>query len=232
WAIWTAFLSFRKRPRRKRSAWPSRKQERKKWSARPSKAACPPLKPSGNTACCDRAALLSGRNGPRPAGIRSGPEPNACGGARLPHDAPLHAYTRNNIIAGCVSGSFSIGEDSGKQRTTAATGDAGNDEDGLPCGRACDRIGAKREGNGMSAGNLRVALLQMNIRMGDPDANFAEMERWLERAAEGPEKPDIIVVPEMWNTGYAMDRIRELADHEGRRTRELIADFCRKHRIH
>ncbi|OUN00887.1 MAG: nitrilase [Paenibacillaceae bacterium ZCTH02-B3] len=84
----------------------------------------------------------------------------------------------------------------------------------------------------MSAGNLRVALLQMNIRMGDPDANFAEMERWLERAAEGPEKPDIIVVPEMWNTGYAMDRIRELADHEGRRTRELIADFCRKHRIH
>ncbi|HEY8528771.1 MAG TPA: carbon-nitrogen family hydrolase [Paenibacillaceae bacterium] len=84
----------------------------------------------------------------------------------------------------------------------------------------------------MSAGSLRVALLQMDVRIGDPDANFAELERRLERAAEGPEKPDMIVAPEMWNTGYALDRIGELADPEGRRTREMIAGFCRRHHIH
>jgi predicted amidohydrolase len=72
----------------------------------------------------------------------------------------------------------------------------------------------------------------MNVQAGDPEANFAELERLLERAAAGPEKPDVIVAPEMWNTGYALDRIGELADPEGRRTREMIACFCRRHRVH
>jgi len=83
----------------------------------------------------------------------------------------------------------------------------------------------------MSLESLRVALLQMDVKIGDPDTNFAELERRLQRAAEGPEKPDIIVAPEMWNTGYALDRIEELADPEGRRTLKLIAGFCRKYRI-
>ena len=84
----------------------------------------------------------------------------------------------------------------------------------------------------MTAGKLRIALIQMHVRAGEPDANFAALEQWLGRAAAMAVKPDLIVVPEMWNTGYALDRIEELADPEGRRTRELIAGFCRKHRVH
>ncbi len=78
---------------------------------------------------------------------------------------------------------------------------------------------------------LRLALVQMNIEAGNPDANFAKMEARLEEAAAASPKPDLIVLPEMWNTGYALTEIQALADPDGRRTKELISAFCLKHGI-
>lgn len=79
-----------------------------------------------------------------------------------------------------------------------------------------------------------VALLQMDIQIGKPDENFAHLLELMEQAVNDPEKgkPDVIVAPEMWNTGYALDRIHELADQDGARTRETISAFCRQHGVH
>lgn len=78
---------------------------------------------------------------------------------------------------------------------------------------------------------LRIALVQMNIVAGDPEANFAKMLDNLEKAATATPKPDLIVLPEMWNTGYALDRIQSLADKDGERTKTAISAFCRKHGV-
>ncbi|WP_311290187.1 carbon-nitrogen family hydrolase [Paenibacillus glycanilyticus] len=79
---------------------------------------------------------------------------------------------------------------------------------------------------------LRIALLQMNIEIGQPDANFAKLASMLEEAASQPNKPDVIVFPEMWNTGYALTEITELADPQGERTIAYLSDFSRKHGVH
>ncbi|MFC5403753.1 carbon-nitrogen family hydrolase [Cohnella soli] len=79
---------------------------------------------------------------------------------------------------------------------------------------------------------LRLALVQMNIIAGDPEANFAAVQSRLEEAAALQPKPDIIVLPEMWNTGYAMNQIRDLADENGERTKAVISAFARKHGIY
>jgi len=78
---------------------------------------------------------------------------------------------------------------------------------------------------------LRLALIQMNIEAGNPEANFAKMEAQLEEAATCSPKPDLILLPEMWNTGYALTEIQTLADPEGARTKEVISAFCRKHEV-
>jgi omega-amidase len=78
---------------------------------------------------------------------------------------------------------------------------------------------------------LRLALVQMNIVAGDPEANFAKMEARLDEAAALSTKPDLIVLPEMWNTGYALTEIQSLADPDGLRTKEAISAFCRKHSV-
>jgi predicted amidohydrolase len=84
----------------------------------------------------------------------------------------------------------------------------------------------------MNGKKLRVALLQMDIAIGEPDVNFRKVRSLLEQAAAHETKPDVILLPEMWNTGYALDRIGELADPEGERTRELFSRFCAEHGIH
>lgn len=78
---------------------------------------------------------------------------------------------------------------------------------------------------------LRIALVQMNIVAGDPEANFAKMIDRLEEAATANPKPDLIVLPEMWNTGYALDRIQSIADQNGERTKAAISALCRKHGV-
>lgn len=79
---------------------------------------------------------------------------------------------------------------------------------------------------------LRLALLQMHIEVGNVEANFSKLTNMLEEAVSGENKPDVIVFPEMWNTGYALTEIGSLADKEGVRTKALLSDFARKHGLY
>ncbi|MDF2717468.1 MAG: nitrilase [Paenibacillus sp.] len=83
----------------------------------------------------------------------------------------------------------------------------------------------------MSEHKLTIAMLQMDIAIGEPDANFAKLAQMMEEAVRTDPKPDVIVFPEMWNTGYALDRIRDIADRNGERTAAFISGFCRKHGV-
>lgn len=84
----------------------------------------------------------------------------------------------------------------------------------------------------MSQSRLRVSLIQMDISLGRPDDNFAKLSLLLDKAINDVEKPDVILFPEMWNTGYSLEQINELADENGERTKRFIAEFCRKHQVH
>jgi omega-amidase len=78
---------------------------------------------------------------------------------------------------------------------------------------------------------MRVSLIQMDIAIGEPEINRARALEWMENAVNAESKPDVIVLPEMWNTGYALERIGELADRCGEPTKGLISEFARKHRV-
>lgn len=77
-----------------------------------------------------------------------------------------------------------------------------------------------------------IALLQTHIEVGEPQCNRETMQRWMEDAAAAPIKPDVIVLPEMWNTGYALGQISELADPDGKEIRGWVSTFAKKHEIH
>lgn len=79
---------------------------------------------------------------------------------------------------------------------------------------------------------LRLALLQMHIEAGNPEANFAKLTTMLEEAVAHSEKPDVIMFPEMWNTGYALTEIRAIADSDGKRTKAFLSAFSKKHQVH
>ncbi|MGG6311997.1 carbon-nitrogen family hydrolase [Paenibacillus macerans] len=79
--------------------------------------------------------------------------------------------------------------------------------------------------------NWRIALIQSDIALGEPARNRERLESAMERAAEAPAKPDVIVLPEMWNTGYALTEIARLADPEGRESRAWLSAFAARHGI-
>lgn len=79
--------------------------------------------------------------------------------------------------------------------------------------------------------SFRISIIQLHVDAGNPDANYARMEERLNRAVESVVKPDVLVLPEMWNTGYDLERIDQLADADGERTRAFFSAFCRKHRV-
>lgn len=78
---------------------------------------------------------------------------------------------------------------------------------------------------------MRLALLQMHIEAGNPEANFSKLTAMLEEAVSQEQKPDVIMFPEMWNTGYALTEIHTIADRDGARTKAFLSDFSKKHGV-
>ncbi len=75
--------------------------------------------------------------------------------------------------------------------------------------------------------NVKLALIQMESRPQDPDVNFRRAEELITACAER-EKPDIIVLPEMWNTGFCpQEGLFPLADAEGVQTKVLMSRLAR-----
>lgn len=68
---------------------------------------------------------------------------------------------------------------------------------------------------------FKAAALQFRIDMGDVDANAARAFALLRRAAE--QGASLAVLPEMWSTGFAYDRLAGLSDT----TPEILRSLCK-----
>lgn len=74
---------------------------------------------------------------------------------------------------------------------------------------------------------MKLCCIQMNVRAADPEENFSHAEALLINAAK--KKPDVILLPELWNTGFAPGQIdANLADKDGARTRALCGPLAQR----
>ncbi|MBL0387288.1 carbon-nitrogen family hydrolase [Tumebacillus sp. ITR2] len=76
---------------------------------------------------------------------------------------------------------------------------------------------------------VRLALLQMDIAFGQPEVNRAKVRELIAEAAAGG--ADLVVLPELWNTGYSLTNIAEIADHDGQETIALMSELSRLHNL-
>lgn len=72
---------------------------------------------------------------------------------------------------------------------------------------------------------MKVSIAQINIAYGNASKNYERTANALQKALD--DHPDVIVLPEMWNTGYALDQLDELADENGERTRDFLSAFAK-----
>ncbi|MBF8982024.1 carbon-nitrogen family hydrolase [Lutibacter sp. B2] len=76
---------------------------------------------------------------------------------------------------------------------------------------------------------MRISIVQMDIEFSNPEKNREKAIEMIEKAAK--EKPDVIVLPEMWNTSFSFENINDIADEYGEPTKTIMRDLCVKHNV-
>ncbi|MED1204289.1 carbon-nitrogen family hydrolase [Heyndrickxia acidicola] len=66
----------------------------------------------------------------------------------------------------------------------------------------------------------KMACIQMDIHFGQPEKNYENAEKWIHKASE--EKCDLVILPELWTTGYDLTRLSEIADEEAKQTFKFL----------
>ena len=76
---------------------------------------------------------------------------------------------------------------------------------------------------------LRVAAIQMEIVSGEPRKNMVRAEALIHDAAR--QGAQAVLLPELWTTGYALDRFREIAEECAVMTLDFLRETARRLRI-
>ncbi|RXS92049.1 carbon-nitrogen family hydrolase [Geobacillus sp. PK12] len=77
---------------------------------------------------------------------------------------------------------------------------------------------------------IRIACLQLDIAFGDPNENERRAESAIESAVK--DGANIIVLPELWTTGYDLTRLDEIADEGAERAKAFASRLAQAHSIH
>lgn len=76
---------------------------------------------------------------------------------------------------------------------------------------------------------MKIALIQLNIAWESKKVNLNRAKSFIERAAE--ERCDVIVFPEMFNTGFSMD-ISKIAEDKNGETFKILSKAAKKNSIY
>ena len=76
---------------------------------------------------------------------------------------------------------------------------------------------------------MKITILQMPITIGSFNANADTLRQQLEAAL--PQKPDAILLPELWDIGFYPRPIEDYADPDGTRVQALLAGLASEYRI-
>ena len=77
---------------------------------------------------------------------------------------------------------------------------------------------------------MKISCIQMNMKLGDREYNFAHAEELIAQAVKAA--PDVIVLPETWNTGFfPRERLAEMADSDAAETIRRIGALAKEYQV-
>ncbi|HEU5140363.1 MAG TPA: carbon-nitrogen family hydrolase [Bacillales bacterium] len=78
---------------------------------------------------------------------------------------------------------------------------------------------------------MKLAVYQMDLKAGRPKLNRERVAQWAARTVK-EEKPDILVLPEMWTTAYTLSEMESVADRDGEPTTSFLKELAVEHGVH
>lgn len=77
---------------------------------------------------------------------------------------------------------------------------------------------------------MKIAIYQMDVIAGEPERNRAKVQKWIEITCQN-DKPDVLVLPEMWTTNYTLPALKEIADRDGEPTTGFLQQLAKQHQV-
>ncbi|MFE8703584.1 carbon-nitrogen family hydrolase [Cytobacillus sp. FJAT-54145] len=78
--------------------------------------------------------------------------------------------------------------------------------------------------------SIKISCIQMDIAFGLLEKNFEKANHLMEKAME--HRPNIIVLPELWTTGYDLTRLDELADEYAEKSLTFLKEKAKQFQVH
>ncbi|ORX75676.1 cyanide hydratase [Anaeromyces robustus] len=83
----------------------------------------------------------------------------------------------------------------------------------------------------MNQDNINVCLIQLNVIPYNFEENKKKIEKYVDKVMNLHQKPDIIVLPEMWNIGFTINKVNEYCDRDGKQTKLFLNYLAKKYHI-
>lgn len=74
---------------------------------------------------------------------------------------------------------------------------------------------------------MKISIAQFKSELGNVEKNFSTAERLIEAAQDS----DVILLPELWSTGYYPTPVEDFADKDGKRTTEFICAAAQRFNV-
>jgi omega-amidase len=74
---------------------------------------------------------------------------------------------------------------------------------------------------------VKIVCIQVDIQFGNPERNKEHIEKKIHEAVR-LHKPDTIVLPELWDTGYDLTRLDEISDENGENAKKWLSSFAKE----
>jgi omega-amidase len=76
---------------------------------------------------------------------------------------------------------------------------------------------------------VKIALIQMDIAFGNPEENYQKASYLIDTAMR--DRPDMIVLPELWTTGYDLINLPATADRQASKTIDFLKDKAQRYGV-
>ena len=78
---------------------------------------------------------------------------------------------------------------------------------------------------------LNAGIAQIDICLGDRTRNQERVREWMALCCKPGPFPTVVVLPEIWDVGYALERKDELADDEGLEAAAFLGNLARQYQV-
>lgn len=82
----------------------------------------------------------------------------------------------------------------------------------------------------LGGGEMKLGCIQLQVAFGDVEKNFSRVKEFIREAAN--KGAEIVILPEMWNTSYALEKLEGLADVDGERTKAFLSQLAKELHVH